>query len=391
MMDSKATNLLAGEDYAGLLIDRLATTIVDDSLPLKEVEKELRGCVADVAVHRRGLAKRETASRCGVTETSIENYRKEVRPNPKSPEREIARVLQDSMLSLEEVHAAVFQTLASSRNFTLDDAKRALEKLIRTGEVQEYPGHKYRAVERPSIRYPETVEAHRQLVDQKARDLDYIVLKQKEAEEDEVLRKPGQRFSRVVGDTSLVRVDFTVDVDPENLPEFYEELSKGIAKITMKHEKKRGKSRVRLLLGMRSVVASLLIAFFLLIPKLSGDEGDGGASTSWELDDVILRDSGDGPADSAAATSFGLIRRGDVDLDLNIGITDAVILTKYMAGEILELPCARTADVNQDQRVNFVDAILLIEVLYRGSGGSAMIDFGDVDLTVSSPLPCLAL
>ncbi len=87
------------DDHSGLLIDRLAASIVDESLPLKDVEKELRGCVAEVAVKKRGLGKREIASRCGVTEKSIDNYLKESRANPKSPEREIARLLQDGALS----------------------------------------------------------------------------------------------------------------------------------------------------------------------------------------------------------------------------------------------------------------------------------------------------
>ena len=37
--------------HSDFLIDRLASSIVDESLPLKEVERELRGMVADIAVH----------------------------------------------------------------------------------------------------------------------------------------------------------------------------------------------------------------------------------------------------------------------------------------------------------------------------------------------------
>ncbi|HLU47920.1 MAG TPA: hypothetical protein VK116_07540, partial [Planctomycetota bacterium] len=219
--NGQTADTLSRDDYTGLLIDRLATAIIDDSLPLKDVERELRGCVASVAVHRRGLGKRETATRCGVTEKSIENYLKEVRANPKSPEREIARILQDQMLSLEEIHELVQPILAPVRQFTLDDAKRSLEKLIRTGEIREYPGRRYRAIDRPSIRYPATVEAHQELVNQKARDLDYIILRQKEADDASLARRD-QRFSRVVGDTNLIRIDFTADVAENDLPRFYE-------------------------------------------------------------------------------------------------------------------------------------------------------------------------
>jgi len=276
------------DGYAGLLIDRLAATIIDDSLPLKEVERDLRGSVAEVAVKKRGLAKRETASRCGVTEKSIENYLKEARNNPKSPEREVARAVQDEMLTLEEIYERVAPVLRHSRDFTLDDAKRSLDKLIRTGEVREYPGHEYRAVDRPSIRYPNTPEAHRELVDQKARDLDYVVLRQKEATESDLERR-GQRYSRVVGDSNLVRIDFTVDVAPDQLPQFYEKLSESIAKITMKLEKKKGTSRVRLVFAMRSVVCTMLALALLFLPVPTLDAPTAAAEErpdgrSWELD-----------------------------------------------------------------------------------------------------------
>ena len=397
---------LSREDYAGLLIDRLAAAIVDDSLPLKEVERELRGSVAEVAVHRRGLDKRETASRCGVTEKSIENYLKEVRKNPKSPEREIARVLQDKMLTLEEVYEEVRPVISPARTFTLDDAKRALDKLIRTGEIQEYPGHKYRAVDRPAIRYPTTLEAHRELVDQKARDLDYIVLCQKEAGEDEILNRRSQRFSRVVGDTNLVRIDFTAKVDDNQIEEFYEKLSSEIAKLTMKYEKKNGALRMRLLLGMRSVTAvvCLALAFFLVFSFGASPECIG----SWELDRIVQRAAGDPPPsedpqedqhgapqdstvgadpDSPAPDALDpedgerdedvpddsvrdegegfVLLRGDVNLSSQVELTDAILLTAFLFDEeVQEIPCHLAADVNGDNQITLFDPYLLFMYLY---------------------------
>lgn len=241
------------EDSSGLLIDRLAANIVDESLPLKDVEKELRGCVAEVAVKKRGLGKREVANRCGVTEKSIDNYLKEARANPKSPEREIARLLQDGSLSLEEIYEEVRPILCHGRNFTLDDAKRALDRLIKIGELEELPGKRYKGAEKPSITKPLTLEAYRGLVDEKARDLDYIVIAQKELALSDLQPKGNQKFSRVVEDTNLIRIDFTVDLPEGGLPEFYEKLSTEIAKLTLRYEKKKGAVRVRVVVGMRTV------------------------------------------------------------------------------------------------------------------------------------------
>jgi hypothetical protein len=413
-------------DYAGLLVDRLAAAIIDDSLPLKEVERDLRGSVAEVAIRKRGLDKRETANRCGVTEKSIENYLKETRNNPKSPEREVARALQDEMLSLEEVYDTVSPILSPTRNFTLDDVKRALEKLIRTGEVQEYPGHKYRAVERPAIRYPATVEGHRELVDQKARDLDYIVLRQKEAGDEDLARRD-QRYSRVVGDSNLVRIDFTVDVSEEDLPQFYEKLSGAIAKLTMKEEKKKGKSRVRLLLGMRSVatVAPAIVAFAMLtwltcslLPSgltswvIAADRGAGEDGRSWELDnrpDTEDQDEDDPAADEEDIggeggslddpdsetggvgvapdeddEDFALAdedspmqpMRGDVNFDDRIDVADPFFLINYVQLGGVAPPCVAAADVDGNRLLQLQDALLLLRHLYLGEdlgGGQAQI------------------
>lgn len=394
-----------GDEYTGLLIDRLAAAIVDDSLPLKDVERELRGCVADVAIKKRGLDKRETAARCGVTEKSIENYLKETRANPKSPEREIARALQDEMLSLEEIYEKVRPVLSQAKNFTLDDAKRSLEKLIRTGEVKEYPGHKYRAVDRPSIRYPATVEAHRELVDQKARDIDYVVLTQKEASEEDIQRRT-QRFSRVVGDTNLVRIDFTVDVAEEDLPDFYEKVTAEIAKLTMKHEKKKGASRVRLLLGMRSVTALLLAVLLPLVPWRSPAE-DGNRDRaydilatieddSWELDnrpDNDIRSKGGhrrGINGGSSAGGLTTLRDrdaerawqvpagselpanpdrmvGDVNFDNQINMTDVIVLVRYLHDEVDDLPCLHAGDADGNGALDMSDPLHLLQWLFLGS------------------------
>ena len=414
------------ESYAGLLVDRLAAAIVDDSLPLKEVERDLRGSVADVAIHKRGLGKRETAHRCGVTEKSIENYLREARNNPKSPEREIARILQDEMLSIEQVFARVQPVITLTRNFTLDDAKRSLEKLIRTGEVEEFPGHLYRAIARPCIRYPKTAEAHRELVDQKARDLDYIVLRQKEASDEEVARR-GQRFSRVVGDTNLVRIDFTVNVEPDELSGFYEKLSESIAKLTMKEEKKKGRSRVRVVLGMRSVapLVAFLLTFFSIfltggprgdleqviaqeaVPVERDAEGQVGDPNgrSWELDRVApgqqpapaerpdvdvgqgigvnpdedepADDDPDGDSEDEFPHQIGEqevdvidgapFLRGDVNVDERIDVADIIVLVCWLEGEgETELPCLDGADVDDNGRIDIVDAAELFVYLFDG-------------------------
>jgi hypothetical protein len=388
------------DDYAGLLIDRLAATIIDDSLPLKEVERDLRGSVAEVALKRRGLDKRETANRCGVTEKSIENYLKEARSNPKSPEREVARALQDEMLTLEEVYEKVSPVLAPTRNFTLDDAKRALEKLIRTGEVKEYPGHRYRAVDRPAIRYPSTLEAHRELVDQKARDLDYVVLRQKEATEVDLGRR-GQRYSRVVGDSNLVRIDFTVDVAEGELPEFYEKLSEAIAKITMGEEKKRGKSRVRLILAMRAVKALLLLAllgglfslgsWFRAPLALAGEPGAENGR-SWELDRVGPQDAdADHPAANedggggggsleqpgGAAEGVGVSPDGDEE-EYAGGEDPDGAAGPAAAGEEPERPIV-PGDVNGDEVVDIADVLFLISYVNLGGAAPECDARGDVD------------
>ena len=266
--------MVSGEGSSEFLISRLASSIVDESLPLKEVERELRGRVADIAVRERGLHKRELASRCGVTEKSVENYLREARTNSKSPDREIARLLQDQVLTLEEIHEAVFPILSHVRNFTLDDAKRAVRKLLDSGEVQELPGRTYRAVQKAAIRCPVTPQAYSQLVDQKALDLDYIILRQKQARPEDLDAGRMTRFSRVVGDTNLVRIDFTVDIPEDELEDFYEKVSAQVAKLTMKYQKKKGKTRVRLLLGLRKVFLTVLRGLLTVLSPLGNVSGD---------------------------------------------------------------------------------------------------------------------
>ena len=241
------------EDASGFLIDRLAASIIDESLPLKDVEKHLRSCVAEVAIHKRGLGKRETAHRCGVTEKSIDNYLREARVNPKSPEREVFRLIQDEALSLEQIYEKARPVLAQDRHFTLNDAKLALDKLVRAGAVEEFPGKLYRGNDRPTLCAPATVDAFRSLVDQKGRDLDYIILAQKEVTPGDIQPAASGSFARVVGDTNLVRIDFTADVEPEALSALYEQLTAEIARLTLKHEKKKGGTRVRIVIAMRSV------------------------------------------------------------------------------------------------------------------------------------------
>jgi len=378
------------DDHSGLLIDRLAASIVDESLPLKDVEKELRGCVAEVAVKKRGLGKREIASRCGVTEKSIDNYLKEARANPKSPEREIARLLQDGPLSLEEIYDAVRPVLCHGRYFTLDDAKRALDKLIRTGEAEELPGKKYRGSQKPSIRVPLTVDAYRDLVDEKAKDLDYVILTQKEVSSTDLPSKKMQQFSRVVADTNLVRIDFTVDVPPEKLPEFYEKLSAEVARLTLKYEKKKGGTRLRIILGMRSVglVVAAVLGLYFCAPQVSADINSLDQAVqdkdSWELDnrsappppgggDATDPDADDDdPVDGSQDQSQDrrnlppIFIRGDVTLDRWVDVSDLMVVMNFLTqGD--ELPCADAADVNDDGKVDFTDPLQLILCLYGQS------------------------
>jgi hypothetical protein len=385
------------DDCSGLLIDRLAASIVDESLPLKDVEKELRGCVAEVAVKKRGLGKREVASRCGVTEKSIDNYLKEARANPKSPEREISRLIQDGPLSLEEIYEKVRPILCHGRHFTLDDAKRALEKLIRTGEAVEMPGKRYGSSERPSINVPLTLEAYRDLVDEKARDLDYIILTQKELTPPELPSKGSQHFSRTVGDTNLVRIDFTVDVNEEELPEFYEKLSAEIARLTLKHEKKKGASRVRIILGMRAVMF-LLAAFLgcMLFAQLGADQPAAAKRDydSWELDNRSAQGAGgaandpgldeDAPVDpNAAGQGRGdyqvVFLRGDAFPDHNLNIIDVISMIGHMF-QGKPLSCEDAADFNDDGRLNLEDPLLLIHFLFAptaGTGGAILQEGAD--------------
>lgn len=394
--------------HSDFLIDRLASSIVDESLPLKEVERELRGMVADIAVHQRGLAKKEVASRCGVTEKSIENYLKDSRSNPKSPEREVARVLQDQALSLEEVYDAVFPVLCQERHFTLDDAKRALDKLLKTGEVTEQPGRTYRAVKRPAIRCPVTDEAYRELVDQKARDFDYIVLNQKAVQKEDLNEEKLKRFSRVVKDTNLVRIDFTVDIDEDDMPDFYETLTKQIAKMTMKYEKKKGKSRVRLLLGMRSVGMFLMMlcltAALVIAPRDvaltdesweldNADPAAAPADESWELDNVDdeemdpFKDGGDdieldlngggagddGPFDNLPTPKFV---RGDTNTDAEVDLTDSIVLLRHLfLADTMN--CEDSGDADDSGLLNLNDALIILQHVIYGSEPSEVFLGGD--------------
>ncbi len=402
---------------AEFLIDRLATSIVDESLPLKEVERDLRGTVADIAVRQRGLKKRELASRCGVTEKSVENYLKESRVNPKSPDREIVRILQDQALTLEEVHDLVFPILSPDRNFTLDDAKRAVEKLLRTGEVKELPGKTYRAVRKSAIRCPATPEAHRGLVDQKARDLDYIILRQKQVVADDLQPEKTKRCSRVVGDTNLIRIDFTADVSEEDLPEFYEKLSEQVAKLTMKYEKKKGKKRFRLLLGMREVTTLLLACLLVFLPSSGSvssnddswelDNIDPGAAAeveqedpskdrndSWELDDAdekaVFGDPrfGAGGEESPHLGLPPVFVRGDTSSDGVLDINDPILLLRHV---FLSEPigCRDAADANDDGWIELADGFEILRFLFISSEPSMLLGNGPgIDETTDS-LDCL--
>ncbi|MBI4582640.1 MAG: hypothetical protein HY717_01210 [Planctomycetes bacterium] len=376
------------DEHPDFLMSRLANHIVDESLALKEVERELRGMVADIAVHQRGLKKKEVASRCGVTEKSIENYLKDSRSNPKSPERELARILQDQALTLEEAYEKVLPIFSPWRDFTLDDAKRAIEKLLRTGEVKELPGRHYRASPRPAIRCPNTPEAYRDLVDQKARDLDCIIVAQKSVDESHLTPEKTQRFSRVVGDTNLVRIDFTVNLPPEDLPEFYEQLTRQIAKLTMRYEKKSGKSRIRLLIGMRSVITLLLLGLLICLPRgpkgmvwsdedsweLDGqnpaaEEPAAGPDDSWELDYQDDRSNPDDERYGSGGDHSPLLDlprvfiRGDANVDARVNIADAIVLVRYLFAQG-PLPCADAADVNDDGWVEVLDPVQLLKTLY---------------------------
>ncbi len=389
------------DDSSGLLIDRLAASIVDESLPLKDVEKELRGCVAEVAVKKRGLGKREVASRCGVTEKSIDNYLKEARSNPKSPEREISRLIQDGTLSLEEIYEGVRPILCHGRHFTLDDAKRALEKLIRTGEVVEMPGKRYGGSERPSITNPLTVEAYRDLVDEKARDLDYVILTQKELTPGDLPPKGSQHFSRTVGDTNLVRIDFTVDVNEEELPDFYEKLSSEIARLTLKYEKKKGASRVRIILGMRSVMLLLAAILGLVLTSRLGADAPSGTQRgydSWELDNRSSQSAGagggaDDPAQDQGAPIDALgssqgrsgypvaFLRGDANYDHTLNLVDVfVMIDQEFQGR--RAACEDAADFNDDGSVDVRDAVRLLQFLFLGGrGGGSWTLMEGADLT----------
>lgn len=410
------------EDSSGLLIDRLAASIVDESLPLKDVEKELRGSVAEVAVKKRGLGKREVANRCGVTEKSIDNYLKEVRANPKSPEREIHRLLQDGSLSLEEIYEGVRPTLCHGRHFTLDDAKRALDKLVRTGEVEEVPGKRYKGSERPTICNPVTVEAYRDLVDEKARDLDYVILRQKEVSAHELHPKGAQKFSRVAGDTNLIRIDFTADIPEEGIPEFYEKLSAEIARLTLKYEKKKGGTRVRVIIGMRAVAFLLAGLLFLVFgsPRLDAQDaapagGDAGQTIemagrhceeTWELDSRMggggdqqsdpLVDQDD-PVDPNDPNSAGrdrrdlptVIVRGDANLDHMVDVSDAIMILGYLT-QGKAISCSRAADVNADGRLSLVDPVRLIRFLFLNEVDEVEIG-REVDAPSDDGLPCEAV
>ena len=377
------------EDASGFLIDRLALSIIDESLPLKDVEKELRGCVAEVAVKKRGLGKREVASRCGVTEKSIDNYLKEARSNPKSPEREISRLLQDGALSLEEIYEGVRPVLCHGRHFTLDDAKRALEKLIRTGVVEEHPGKRYRGSERPSITNPLTIDAYRNLVDEKARDMDYIILRQKEVTAQDLQPKGAQHFSRVVGDSNLVRIDFTVDVPEDELPDFYEKLSAEIARLTLKYEKKKGRSRVRVIVGMRAVVLLLVGLLTFLGGAFAGGTGTvkDGRRDSWELDSRIgLRPPFDFAGNTGGSGGTTEFIRGDVNLDRTLDLGDAIAsIQAIMVGT--PLACTAAADVNDDGRVTLGDPIRLLRYLFLHDTEGP----GVPTATDSTSLPCEGL
>jgi hypothetical protein len=299
------------------------------------------------------------------------------------------------------------------------------------------PGKRYQGSERPTICNPVTLDAYRDLVDEKARDLDYIILRQKEVASGDLHPKGGGRFSRVVGDSNLIRIDFTADVAEADLPEFYEKLSGEIARMTLKYEKKRGGTRVRVILGMRSVTLLLAAIIGLLVGATRAGAADpaaaptvplaGGSASatiekagrslddSWELDnrsapsiggggdqagDTDPSIDGDDPVDPDDPAVAGSDRRllpevyvhGDANLDRTIDISDAVAVLVYLTGGG-SLQCLRAADVNLDGRVSIVDPVRLIRFLFlpdgEPNGIGRTVEEGGNDGAAAS-LPCTA-
>ncbi|MBP0966690.1 MAG: dockerin type I repeat-containing protein [Oscillospiraceae bacterium] len=88
------------------------------------------------------------------------------------------------------------------------------------------------------------------------------------------------------------------------------------------------------------------------------------------------------PAYADLMTQFG-----DVNFDRTVGIADAVLLQRFLLGDILELGNWKNADLNDDGRIDAVDFTLLKQQLagQKRSGGTLAV--GVVDMMTGVPIP----
>ena len=75
------------------------------------------------------------------------------------------------------------------------------------------------------------------------------------------------------------------------------------------------------------------------------------------------------PGESNGGGGGPVFRRGDVNDDVNVDISDAVRVLAYLFGGVETPSCVDSGDTNDDGASNITDAIFLLEFLYRG--GSA--------------------
>jgi hypothetical protein len=150
----------------------------------------------------------------------------------------------------------------------------------------------------------------------------------------------------------------------------------------MKYEKKKGKTRVRLLLGLRKVVLGVVIGLLTLLPSA----GSWGVD-SWELDNAApqnpSRDQNDSweldwndPKAVEGDDRFGggrdrtpreelprVFVRGDVNSDANVDVADSVALLRHLYLSDL-IDCDDAADVDDSGAIDPRDSVELLSYLF---------------------------
>lgn len=91
---------------------------------------------------------------------------------------------------------------------------------------------------------------------------------------------------------------------------------------------------------------------------------------------------------SGVASDDDIIRRGDVNHDASVNVSDAVYLNSFLYQGGAAPPCMNEADVNKDGRVDGSDSAFLLSYLY--SGGPAPPSPGPYNSTCTNTYPYIS-